>query len=258
MVLLFFALFAIGSMAHAGQFGPPEPTAKQGKVAVGAGYFHSSAKWKPGKVNDEWKTKSIDQNQIYAQVSYGLVKDAEVYLRLGGADMKADIFNTTVDNSALSGFKSDLKDDMKPFSTIGAKGIVYRNKNFAVGLFVNITFYSDYNDKTAGTESGAAVMQEMNIKSQREINIGIGAQGKIGDITLYGGPVAYWTKASVHRQWREPSGRINSPEDNTYKEKGNVGGFAGLKIPLGKNFSVEVEGQYKSDFSAGAALTYSF
>ncbi|MBT9537784.1 MAG: hypothetical protein IVZ94_06590 [Nitrospirae bacterium] len=44
----------------------------------------------------------------------------------------------------------------------------------------------------------------------------------------------------------------------TLKEKNNIGGFAGVRVPLGKGFSVEVEGQYKSRFSFGGALTYSF
>ena len=44
----------------------------------------------------------------------------------------------------------------------------------------------------------------------------------------------------------------------TLKEKNNIGGFAGVRVPLGKGFSLEVEGQMKSRFSFGGALTYAF
>ncbi|MBU4320291.1 MAG: hypothetical protein Q8N12_01330 [Thermodesulfovibrionales bacterium] len=97
----------------------------------------------------------------------------------------------------------------------------------------------------------------MKVKKPREINLGIGLQGKIGDAILYGGPVAYWAKAKA-----ELTGTITGvgtlTDSTTYKEKNNVGGFAGVRLPLGKNVSLEVEGQLKSRFSMGGALTYSF
>ena len=40
------AIFVTGSMVYAGQFGPLEPAAKEGKTALGVGYFYYSAKWK--------------------------------------------------------------------------------------------------------------------------------------------------------------------------------------------------------------------
>ena len=97
----------------------------------------------------------------------------------------------------------------------------------------------------------------MKVKKPREINLGVGLQGKIGDVIIYGGPVAYWAKAKA-----ELTGTIEGEGtmtmSTTYKEKNNVGGFAGVRVPLGKGLSLEVEGQLKSRFSFGGALTYSF
>ncbi len=35
LVIAIAAIFVTGSMVYAGQFGPPEPAAKEGKVALG-------------------------------------------------------------------------------------------------------------------------------------------------------------------------------------------------------------------------------
>lgn len=85
-------------------------------------------------------------------------------------------------------------------------------------------------------------------------------QGKIGDVIVYGGPVAYWARHKVEATVAvyAATETYTLTESTTYKEKNNIGGFAGIRIPLSKSLNLEVEGQYKSDFSMGGALTYAF
>ncbi|MDP3048483.1 MAG: hypothetical protein Q8N12_03510 [Thermodesulfovibrionales bacterium] len=105
----------------------------------------------------------------------------------------------------------------------------------------------------------------MKGKKPREINLGVGLQGKIGDVIIYGGPVAYWVKNKTEWAGKLGAGTVYTATgtntyvvSTTYKEKGNIGGFAGVRVPLSKSLNLEVEGQYKSRFSMGGALTYSF
>jgi len=254
------AIFATGSMVYAGQFGPPEPAAKEGKAALGIGYFNYSAKWKP-KDSDGDEDKVIRQNQTYLQLSYGLAKNWEAYLRVGGADSKIkDTFWTSAGEAALSGFKPDFKDGYKPFGTIGVKGVFNITPSFGIGPFFQASLYSSYKDSTSGTYDVPPVTpasQEIKVKNPWDINIGVGLQGKIGETIIYGGPVAYWTKAKG--EWTGTiEGVGTDTESVTLKEKNNIGGFAGLRLPLGKGLNLEVEGQLKSRFSMGGALTYSF
>lgn len=173
--------------------------------------------------------------------------------------MKAtNLFDTSADYSTLSGFKADFKDGYKPFGTVGLKGVFNVSDSFGIGPFFQASLYSNYEDKTSGTESGSAVTQEMKIKRPQEINLGVGLQGKVSDVIIYGGPVVYWTKTTIEQKWREPSGNVNDTYTMSHKEKNNVGGFAGVRVPLTKGLSLEVEGQYKSEFSMGGAITYSF
>ncbi|MFH1014895.1 MAG: hypothetical protein V1762_03130 [Nitrospirota bacterium] len=251
------AIFLTSSMVYAGQFGPPEPAAKEGKVALGLGYFYSSAKVKPNNTAD-WKEEKISQNQTYLQLSYGVIKRWEVYLRAGGADLK--VKNILDDPNITNSGPKDFKDGLKPFGTLGVKGLLYENQSFGIGPFVQATLYSSYKDEWTLNELGWSDQGyvKAKIKKPSEINLGIGLQGKIGEAIIYGGPVAYWTKIKVEGEVANITVGYAESVSTTFKEKNNVGGFAGVRLPLGKGLNFEVEGQYKSRFSMGGALTYSF
>ncbi|HAK88802.1 MAG: hypothetical protein A2077_02640 [Nitrospirae bacterium GWC2_46_6] len=251
-----------GSAAYAGQFGPPEPAAKEGKVALGIGYFHSQTKIQPNDTTN-FKESKMTQNQAYLNMGYGLAKNWETYLRVGIADDKAAPGFETTDRS---GIKSDFKDSYKPFGTIGIKGVFNVTDSFGIGPFFQASLYSSYEDSASGTVStGSSETQTVKVKNPREINLGIGLQGKIGETIIYGGPVAYWVKNKTEWAGKLGAGTVYAATgtdtyvlSTTYKEKNNIGGFAGIRIPLSKSLNLEVEGQLKSKFSFGGALSYSF
>lgn len=256
LVIMVLMLSVMGSAVYAGQFGPPEPAAKEGKASLGVGYFYYSAKFKT--TDSDGGEGKVTQNQAYLQLGYGITKNWEAYLRVGGADAKApDMFYTSADDPDLAGFKSDFKDGYKPFGTIGVKGVFNVTPSFGIGPFLQATLSSSYKDSTSGTVLGFPATQEVKVNNPREINLGVGLQGKIGDVIIYGGPVAYWTKFKAEWTGTVP-GVVTETVSITLKEKNNIGGFAGVRVPLGKGLSVEVEGQMKSKFSMGGALTYSF
>lgn len=241
-------LFLVSNVVYAGQFGPPEPATKEGQLSLGIGYFYHSARWKP-KATD-WDSVKINQNQAYLQVGYGFVKNWEGYLRVGGAD--ARVKEAFLFDSGTSGFK----DSLKPFATIGFKALLYSSPYFGMGPFLQASLYSDYEDTKTGTILGVPVSEGIRIKNPWDVNLGVGLQGKIREATLYGGPVVYWAGSKVEGE----AGALGvmETESTAYKERNFVGGFAGLRLPLGKGFNVEVEGQLKSRFSFGGALTYLF
>jgi len=249
-VLMFFL---VSNVVYAGQFGPPEPAAKEGQSA-GIGYFHYSAIWEPR--NTEFAEIKFKQNQAYLQADYyGLIKNknCEFYLRVGGAD--AEIKEAFLFDSGTPNFTDSLK-----FSfTTGFKGLLFSSRYFGVGPFLQASFsLMDYEDKKTGTILGIPASEKITIKNPWDVNLGVGVQGKILGVILYGGPVVYWARSQVKVE-AEALG-VTSAESTTYKEKNNVGGFAGLRfrLPLVKGFNVEFEGQLKSRFSFGGALTYVF
>lgn len=282
MTIVAVSMFILASsVAYAGQFGPLEPAAKEGRVALGIGYFRSSAEWKP----DVGESRKLTQNKVYLQLSYSPVKNLELYARVGGADAKMkNVFTTNEELRAqllaegvtapvVTGLKPDFKEGLRTFGTIGVKGFFNVSDFFGIGPFAQVSMYSSFKDRNSGTVTGtipgvgpllATGTEEAKIRNLRDINIGIGLQGKIGDVIVYGGPFAYWARAKT--DWTEVvTGTIGGvpftdsfSRSITIEEENNIGGFAGLRLPLGKNLSFEVEGQLKSRFSMGGALTYAF
>lgn len=256
LVIVFLIFLVADSLVYAGQFGPPEPVSKEGRLSLGIGYFYYSDRWEPK--DSAWEKSKVTQNQEYLQLGYSFIKNWEAYLRVGGADQKmTDMFDTSTDSPDLAGFNATFKDGSKPFGTIGVRGVFNITPSLGIGPFFQGSFYSSYKDKTTGTFLGLSATQEMKVKKPREINLGVGFQSKIGKITLYGGPVAYWAKSRVDWEMIVP-GVGTATASTTYKEKNNFGGFAGLRVPLGKAFTLEVEGQMKSELSGGASISYSF
>jgi hypothetical protein len=260
LVIAIAAIFITSSIVYGGQFGPPEPAAKEGKAALGIGYFYHSAKFK-----SDWGESKSTQNQAYLQLGYGLAKNWEAYIRVGGADAKIkEAFE--FDNST-----PDFKDGLKPGGTIGVKGVFNVSDSFGIGPFLQASISSGYKDTKTGTLTiddvdGDGLDDTINteswkIKNPWEVNIGIAIQAKIGETIIYGGPVAYWAKSKVEATFTgtgSTGAAISGSGSTTYKEKNNIGGFAGLRVPLSKSLNLEVEGQMKSRFSFGGALTYSF
>ena len=262
LVIAIAAIFATGSMVYAGQFGPPEPAAKEGKVSLGVGYFYYSAKSKPkDKYMDEdlsWPENKSTSNQAYLQLGYGFTKNWETYLRVGGADLK--IKDAITESDFTNSGPKDFKDGLKPFGTLGIKGLLYESRSFGIGPFLQASLSSSYKDEWTLNELGWSDQGYVKVKFKKpwEVNLGVGLQGKIGETIIYGGPVAYWTRSKVELSAANLDTGNTYSASTTYKEKNNIGGFAGVRVPLGKGLSLEVEGQMKSKFSMGGALTYSF
>ncbi len=213
----------IGTTVWAGEFGPPEPQADVGKFSLGLGYWTDRT---PMKDDD---SLSLRSHQYYLQGDYSFLKDWEVYGRVGGADERI------YDRDLSEHFTGDTQ----AYGTLGLKGVMYRNGNFAVGPFLEGSWY--------GNDPGLT-------RNQWDANLGVSAQYKIPlahkDLTLYGGPFAY-----IHQADNE----IAVLPGSEIKERSNLGGFLGLRVPLvNQKLFLTVEAQMKERIGGGTSLNYSF
>jgi len=241
-------LFATSSLVYAGQFGPPEPAAKEGKVSIGTGYFYYSAKWEDEE-GDEVKLRS---NEAYLQLSYSFIKGWEVYGRVGGTDIK---FSDVIEAQPLFFLPArDFKDGLKLFGTLGLRGLLYDSPKFGIGPFFQYSRYGSHKDDFIFVPEYI----EAKFKDRYDISGGLSLQAKFGSASIYGGPVFYRARAEVEVNSTNILTGATGTRSFKIKEKGDIGGFAGLRLPLTKNLNFEVEGQLKSKFSVGGALTYSF
>lgn len=253
-----------GGIGYAGQFGAPEPLAKEGKVAFGIGYFYSNEKLKPSDdaflgTADFWQKARFMQNTAYLQGSYGIFKNWEVFGRLGFADLQAsDTFNWNT-------YTDDFKDTYQVFGTLGIKGVMYSNPSFAMGPFSTFSigpilkgsYYSDYQDSAMGAIGGTAVTMTYSAKDMWDASFALAMQTKLNSVILYAGPFAYWRNIKSELTVQITGTGIFT-DSTKYESENNVGGFAGIRVPIMKNVNFELEGQYTNSFSAGAAVVYSF
>ncbi len=219
-ILAVLAVPLLLGTAFAGQFGPPEPQSDPGKFSLGLGYW-----WDGSKMKYDDRSVGVRSNQYYLQGNYSFSKDWEVYGRTGAADL-----TTSYHDHHRSTSDPDI------FGTVGLKGVVYRYRNFSVGPFIEGSWYGDHG----------------RTKNQWDTNFGASAQYDIRvgatRLSLYGGPFAYF-----HRADREYYGYS---ED--MKEKQNVGGFMGVKLPLTQKVSLTAEAQVRDRISTGALISYKF
>jgi hypothetical protein len=259
MTRLFITVAAIililGSVAQAGQFGPAIPEVAGDGLAVGIGYSYSAETMKPQHdaylgTADFWQKTTFIQNQVYLQADYGFLKDWEVYGRVGVADLQSkEVFYFT-------GFKDDFKDSPQAFGTFGLKGVLFTSGAFSAGPFAQVSYTGGYRDSANGTIGGTAFSQTYKVKNLWEVTIGVTGEIKAGDWTLYGGPFFYTKRAKVDLQFSSAGTSVS--DSVTYKEDSNIGGFAGIRVPVTSNIAVALEAQYTTKFSAGASILYRF
>lgn len=256
MPVLLAVLFGMsGIAAYAGQFGSPEPASREKIFSLGLGYFNYGDRWAPGDSNQE--DVKIKAQQEYLQMGFRLMEKSELYLRMGYSGL--EIKDAFAAGPGLSGFKSDFRGKGE-ILTAGFKNVFDINSWLGAGPFIQANI-SIFGDSTKGmiADSGGnqAAIQEMSVLT-KDVNIGMAAQSKIFGMTFYAGPVVFWSRTIIKHRMAAGEKTLFASSTDYHAEKNNFGGFAGLKFPLGGNLVLEIEGQKKNQFSAGALIMYLF
>jgi len=222
LMVLFFV-----TAAWAGEFGPPEPQGEAGQFSLGAGVWLDRSEMRLD--GDRLKDTST---QYYVQGDWALIKDWEVYGRLGTANQS--IYSHDLRESFFGGGRG--------FGTLGFKGVLFRQGNFALGPFVEGTRYQ---------------VQPSVSEDQWDANGGIAADYKIpvwsSFLTVYGGLFAYMHRAMANFADTAVAG------SDEMSERHNFGGFLGLKVPVvAQKLFISLEAQLRDRLGAGASLSYTF
>ena len=109
--------------------------------------------------------------------------------------------------------QQDFGDNMSAFGTLGVKGVLYRQGNFAFGPFAEASYYGD--------RSGM-------MTSQWDTSFGLSAQYKVRVVTIYGGPFAYFRQADRQAALNPAV----AADDVTARH--HLGAFLGVRVPVVK------------------------
>jgi hypothetical protein len=246
---LLAALLFLTQNALAGPIGPL-PTEKQGgKFSLGAGYTWASSKWE--MINRTPGSLKLQQDQLYAELGLGLSRGWEIILRGGVADL-------TVDNAfQFDRSNSDGEDTFRTFGSLGAKGTLYRGSHLTVGPFVQGHYYATYIDRTLGqaviNNQLVTAVETMHVDEWWDVQAGLIAQSVLEGAVLYGGPFYYRGELKFRNTF---NGALQGEAE--MKEKGTVGALLGVRWPVTKGLSIDLEGQMRSSSIINAALHYHF
>mgnify|MGYP000904964129 CR=1 FL=1 len=250
--LIFFLVAAFHPCALAGgMFGPPQTISRiAGGLNTSIGYRYHTDTYK-----NHYHHK-MKQNVIYSQVAWGMSGIWEVYGRLGFADMRMpDMF--LYGPSVVDNYEKDFRDTWHFMGTAGAKVFYPVNRFFGLGAFIQGSFNpGKYTDETILHDNGSPILAKLKIKNMWDINFGGGLQFTLPyDIRTYAGPFVYFARADARMSHNIP-GLPFGTEKTFLKNKSPGGGYFGADIPLIRGFRLNIEGQYTSRFSAGAAISY--
>lgn len=237
-------LMLSSGLSYAGQFGPVVPAVKSGEISQEIGYFRSVGEWEADERG--FDDGELTQNQAYVQAGYGFAGDWEAYFRVGGSDLSLE--------NAYALDDSKMDESFTPFGTIGARGLIYNGEVFDFGVFAQGTYFAPFEDSKKFDVSGTLVKETLKFKEMWDINAGLALQARFGIVSVYAGPFAYYGRGKLETEV-EVAG-LKGESESTYEEKGNLGGMAGVEIAFSENLSLYLEGQYKSELSAGGAVTY--
>ncbi|MDD2671982.1 MAG: hypothetical protein PHG91_02055 [Syntrophales bacterium] len=245
------ALSCFGTAVAGGMFGPPQPVSRDaGGLHTAVGYIHYADIFKDGADH------VIRQNHIYSQAGYGAHDRWEIYGRVSMSDLRiSDAFRSANDAAVPS--RSDFEDRWKFFGTLGGKGYYPFGSCLGMGIFVQASYaFGDFKDGVSGTLNGAPFATELKLKDIWDINFGIGLQWTVPrGVRLYAGPFAYYAEAKA-----SPSPAVRglalASEDVLIRNKTSAGGFAGVDIPIGKGFRLNLETRYSERFSLGSAIVF--
>jgi hypothetical protein len=253
LIASFMMLFVHGMAVAGGPYGTPQPISRAGGgLHTAIGYWYQEDKFKD---QASFVTK---QHQLYSEAGYGDGNYWDFYARVGLSTLKGlDVFGSANPGTTTSG--ADFSESWKFFSTVGVKGFYPFSKMLGLGAFLQGTYYfSDFTDTVSGTRNGAPYTMELGMKGMWDVHAGIGLQLTVPyGVKLYMGPCLYYAEMKA-----SPSVNIQglpfSAGDVTLKNTTNLGGYAGIDIPLPKGFRLQAEGRYSEKLSAGLAVAYSY
>lgn len=274
LIISTLLLFSVNCFA-ASKFGAINPK-KEGSSSIGIEYFDFNNKWDPK--DSGWDEFKSNQNQFSIVGEYSLSDKVQVNGNIGISD--ATIHDAFEGESSLGIDDEDFEDGPSPFVSFGIKGILSKKDNLSLGVFFQSSFYGKYNDDRSMNVSWSEtychstidyninVKEEVTIKNQLDLNLGLSFQAEYNKSILYFGPFIYMNKAKVKYDisgsyteieygytYRES---FTESESCKYEEKSNIGVFVGADIELGKDFKVNGECQIRNKPSFGLSLSKTF
>ena len=244
LILLGIVLFLCLPVAvYAASIGGAE-TQEKGKLAIGLDQefvFDRDMKYIKGIENVQSAAVEIDSMyRTLAKISYGLLDNFDVYVKLGTADAKVKGPITTVaEGERIYSAKTD-----NAFAWgLGAKATYEFAKDWFLGADTQYLTHKHNGHSSSGPSNWNAdyTFQEWQVAPY--------IAKRLGNFVPYGG-VKY---SDLRMKDKDKNGSTTK-----YKADDNFGVFLGTDYKIGKNFSLNIEGRFVDETAMSFGASYRF
>jgi hypothetical protein len=274
---LLVAIISVSALGS-GFMGPPTAELEQGQFSVGYNFMYSDTDYDTMQITvlDSWipeggtpvsisrpgakiKFGDVKVQRHYATISYGAAKWWEVYVQLGGADLKgkakypAETFSTD--------FGSDFAWGLGTKVTFCDQGNVRWGTSVQMNWLDSSTSSNFSEVVGAGIESGI----ETTSFDTFDLLIAVGPTVDMGGWKLYGGPFYYYVSGDYQFEQNGSSSSPGYSETFLWRESGdieadsNFGAFIGTQLPLSDNVDMTAEFTFTGDsWAVGTGVTFKF
>ena len=237
-------VLAAGRLYAIAPIGPAASTLEHRQVECGFEYANTKLDDLPvdftfkllGLTGSAEMPLSYDTDVYWAKLGYGLIDQADVFLRLGAADL---------DSSGME-FAWGL----------GVRATIVETERLDCGLVAQVNWFSGDDEGTIQDETFGLVSYSGDL-SLRAIQIAAGPVYKGDGFSVYGGPFVYWIKGDGDIMLGDGNTTFGATFD--VESDPRVGGYVGLSVAVKDNVNLAAEYQFAEHGRAfGCSLIYRF
>jgi len=253
-IYLLVAIVFMGAagICHAAAIGPMEPLGPM-KVSMGPEYngMYGRDLDNSGAINSGEVRAS---NQVYMDIVLGLTDWANVYTKLGAANLQ-DKLNWS------NGRNQTIKYDYGFLWGLGGNCLFDIGNDFGVGADAQINTWACDADSISGqgspvfTEKGSARAYEFQAAAYFTYSYDVGADSKI--IPYLGGYYSYF-KINNNKTNKYEDDTYTYVEDGNITGKDNFGLLAGLDVKYYENVYVKLQGRFLAETAASVGISYKY
>ncbi|PLX82475.1 MAG: hypothetical protein C0616_02365 [Desulfuromonas sp.] len=258
LILVVCLTLFLASQAWAGQFGPITSRVQSGQFYLGGGYMNLTEKLDAGDNAynlDGKEPLETRQNSLYLQAGVGIGRGWEGYIRGGVSDFQVESLDYQWTNQS-----SESSSELRPFFSAGIGGPAFSGPTLSVGPFVQVSYYSDYEDEKSGSFSGNPGKEKFFFDNAINVDLGFTFETVLEGAVLYGGPIVSFYDSKIKSAFYASDSNLGTATEGWHDLKldSSYGGFFGINWPLNESLQLNAEGQYRSGLGIGGNLIYTF
>lgn len=236
LLWILLTIFLVGSfsgMANAAMVGPPVSKGEAGKISLGTGISFWTKKLESDDLDG---SENVDSTRLLLTPTYSIVKQCDVFLRLGLVDSEFEINDVDIDTDMAIAYGG------------GVKFTFFEEKKFRVGAVIQLLMWSADDEVTvAGNDLDVEI-------DSLELDIAIGTNVAIDDrLSFYGGFMLGKDDADL-----EISLSGYGSETFDAEEDSIIGLFGGLTYDITEMFGVGLEARLITETSITFMGNFSF